>query len=162
MRRHGDADQPDPTIDANGVIHITWNPAIPGGYNGTNPGGQGASGPGKYCRNDLSEAQTALQGGQSQPTASQAQLVQFAECMRANGIPDYPDPVNGNLSINLGAGGDLNPNNPTFHNTTKLCVQKTGVHGPGVGSPLPGTIEINGASPPGAASGAISGSDSHG
>ena len=162
MRSHGDPNQADPTVDANGVIHLTWNPAVPGGYNGTNQGGQGNLGPGQYCRIYLSQAKTALQGGQSSPTASQTQLVQFAECMRANGLSDYPDPVNGNLSFNLGAGGDLNPSNPTFQRASKLCVQKTGVHVPGVGSLPPGTIELNGASPPGAESGAISESGSNG
>jgi hypothetical protein len=73
--------------------------------------------------------------------------------MRANGIPDYPDPVDGNLSINRGAGGDLNPDNPTFQNASKTCAQKTGVHVPGTGGNLPsGTIELNGAAPPGGAS----------
>jgi hypothetical protein len=151
MRAHGDPNQADPTIDANGIIHITWNPAIPGGYEGTNQGGQGNLGPGQYCRQYLSEAQTALEAGQSIPTASQAQLVKFAQCMRSNGIPDYPDPVSGNLSINLGASGDLNPDNPTFQNATKVCAQKTGVHVPGSGGGAPsGTIELNGATPPGA------------
>ncbi len=150
MHSHGDPNQADPTIDANGVIHITWNPAIPGGYNGTYQGGQGNLGPGQYCRNYLTEAQAALDGGQSPELPSQAQLVQFARCMRADGIPDFPDPINGNLSFNRGAGGDLNPNNPTFENASKLCVHKTGAHVPGAGGSLPpGTIEINGASPPG-------------
>jgi hypothetical protein len=77
-------------------------------------------------------------------------LVKFAQCMRSNGVPDYPDPVGGNLSINLGAGGDLNPENPTFKNATKVCVQKTGVHVPGSGGgPPSGTIELNGVTPPG-------------
>ena len=157
IRAHGDPNQADPTIDANGIIHISWNPAIPGGYEGTNPGGQGNLGPGQYCRQYLSQAQSALQGSQSVGNVSQAELVKFAQCMRANGITDYPDPVDGNLSINLGAGGDLNPDNPTFHNATKVCAQKTGVHVPGSGGgPPSGTIELNGATPPGV-SGAGSG-----
>ena len=80
---------------------------------------------------------------------SEAQLVRFSACMRVNGIPDFPDPVDGNLSYNRGAGGDLNPDNPTFQHASELCVEKTGAHVPGAGSPPPGTIEINGASPPG-------------
>lgn len=149
MRRHGDPDQADPTVDANGVIHITWNPAIPGGYEGTNRGGQGNLGPGQYCRQYLSQAQSALDGGEPPQLPTDAQLVAFAKCMRANGIADFPDPIDGNLSFNLAAGGDLNPNDPAFQNASKLCVQKTGAHVPGAGSPPPGTIEINGAEPPG-------------
>jgi hypothetical protein len=152
MRAHGDPNQADPTVDANGIIHISWNdPAIPGGYNGTNPGGQGNLGPGQHCRQYLSQAQTALGGGASIKGASQAQLLQFAQCMRANGIADYPDPVGGNLSFNQAAGGDLNLSNPTFQSASKACVQKTGVHVPGSsGGPPSGSIELNGVTPPGA------------
>jgi hypothetical protein len=148
MRAHGDPDQADPTIDANKVIHITWDPAIPGGYNGTYKGGQGNSGPGQYCRNYLNEAQSALGGGETQQGPSQAQLLKLAQCMRANGIPDFPDPVNDTLSFNLGASGDLNPDNPTFQAAAKLCSQKTGANLPGAeGTPPPGTIELNGGGP---------------
>lgn len=148
MRAHGDPSQADPTIDANEVIHITWDPAIPGGYDGTQKGGQGNVGPGQYCRNYLNEAQSALRGGRTQQAPSQAQLLKIAQCMRANGIPDFPDPVNDTLSFNIGAGGDLNPNNPTFQAASKLCGEETGVNLPGsAATPPPGTIEMNGAGP---------------
>jgi hypothetical protein len=158
MRSHGDPGQADPTIDANKDIDIEWNPAITGGIFGTNKGGQGNSGPGQYCRAYLDAAQKAL-GGDHQPSgADQATLEKYSECMRANGIPDFPDPINGTLSFNLGAGGDLNPNNPTFRNTSKLCARKTGAHVPTAdGPPPPGTIRIVGASPPGAAGASANG-----
>jgi hypothetical protein len=145
MRAHGDPNQADPTIDANKVIHITWDSAIPGGYFGTNKGGQGNSGPGQYCRSYLTEAQRALQGGTTPKRPDPAQLLKFSECMRANGIPDFPDPAGDNLSINIGAGGDLNPHNPAFKNASKVCAQKTGVQGFGPGTPPAGTITLNGA-----------------
>jgi hypothetical protein len=148
MRAHGDPGQADPTIDANKGIHITWDPAIPGGYDGTNKGGQGNLGPGQYCRSYLTEAQTELQGGQTQKQPTQAQLVAFSECMRAQGIADFPDPKgNGDLSINLGDGGDLNPTNPAFQTASKVCAQKTGVQGFTSGATQPGTIQLNGNHP---------------
>jgi len=148
MRAHGDPGQADPTIDSNKVIHITWNLAIRGGYEGTNKGGQGNVGPGQYCRSYLTEAQTELQGGQTQKQPTQAQLVAFSECMRANGLPDFPDPKgNGDLSINLGAGGDLTPTNPVFKTASKVCAQKTGVQGFTSGATQPGTIQLNGNGP---------------
>ncbi len=152
MRSHGDPNQADPTITPDNVIDITWNPAIPGGIYGTNKGGQGDSGPGKYCRAYLAAAQTALRGGQSEEHPDPAQLEKYSECMRANGVPDFPDPSpGGGLSISLNAGGDLNPNSPTFHSASRLCAQKPGVHGfTGAGTPQPGTIELNGALPGGA------------
>jgi hypothetical protein len=156
MRTHGDPNQADPTIDADKVIHITWNPAIPGGYNGTNKGGQGNSGPGQYCRSYLTAAQNVLRAGRAANPPDPAQLEKLSECMRANGIPDFPDPVNGTLSFNAGASGDLNPNDPTFQNASKKCTQRTGVQLPGAGGPLPpGTITLNGAgSLPNASAGA--------
>jgi hypothetical protein len=145
MRSHGDPGQADPTIDANKVIHMTWNPATAGGPYGTNKGGQGNSGPGQYCRTYIDEAQTDLQGGQHQHQPSQAQLVKFSQCMRANGVPDFPDPSNGGLSFNRAGGGDLNPSNPAFQNASTLCAKKTGVPGFATGgSPPPGSIEFNG------------------
>lgn len=145
MRSHGDANQADPTVDANKVIHITLAADVPGGYDGTSHGGQGNVGPGQYCRTYLSAAQTALRGAQQIPNYTEVQLVRVAECMRANGIPDFPDPSNGNLSFNRAtAGSDLNPNNPRLQNAAKKCAEKTGVRLPGV-APLTGAIVLNGA-----------------
>jgi hypothetical protein len=149
MRSHGDPNQADPTVDANKDIDITWDPAISGGYYGTNKGGQGNSGPGQYCRAYLMAAQTAL-GGDRLPTHSdQATLEKYSQCMRANGIPDFPDAVNGTLTFNVGAGGDLNPENPAFQNASKLCARRTGARVPGAsGTPPSGIIRLNGAGPP--------------
>jgi hypothetical protein len=145
MRAHGDPGQADPTIDANKVIHLTWNPSIPGGIDGTYKGGQGNDGPGQYCRKYIDEAEADLQGGQHQQQPSQAQLLRFSQCMRANGVPDFPDPSNGGLSFNRGGGGDLNPDNPLFQNASRLCAEQTGVRGFATGgSPPPGSIEFNG------------------
>jgi hypothetical protein len=146
MRAHGDPGQADPTIDANKVIHVTWTDAIPGGIYGTNKGGQGNAGPGQYCRTYIDEAETDLQGGQHQQQPSQVQLVKFSQCMRANGVPDFPDPTsNGGLAFNRAGGGDLNPSNPVFQNASTLCAKKIGVPGFATGgSPQPGSIEFNG------------------
>ncbi len=139
MRRHGDPDQADPSIDVHKVIWITWNPAIPGGYNGTNKGGQGNSGPGQYCRAYLTAAQTALQGAK-RPAPDPAKMVQFSHCMRANGFPDFPDPTANGLQLNMG-DRSMNPHNPAFLHASNLCARKTGVPGFG-GGPHPGMIEL--------------------
>jgi hypothetical protein len=144
MQAHGDPGQPDPTIDANKVIHVSWNDATPGGIYGTNKGGQGKAGPGQYCRTYLDEAQTDLQGGQRQLQPSPGQLLEFSRCMRTNGVPDFPDPSNGGLSFNRAGGGDLNPSNPVFQNASTLCAKRIGVPGFATGSPPPGSVEFNG------------------
>ena len=146
MRSHGDPNQADPTITASKAIDITWNAAIDGGVYGTNKGGHGNSGPGQYCRTYLDTAQIELQGGQRRKLPSQAELVKFSECMRTNGLPDFPDPTsNGSLSFDVG-DPNLNPNSPTFQHASKVCAQKTGVQGFG-GGPQRGMIELNGAGP---------------
>ena len=144
MRSHGDPNQADPTITANKLIDIPWNPAIPGGYNGTNKGGQGNSGPGQYCRTYLAAAQTALQGGRTPKPPNPAALVKLSECMRANGVPGFPDPT-ANGGLVLPGGPAAYANNPTFQNASKVCAQKTGVRLPSPGSPPPGTITLSGA-----------------
>jgi hypothetical protein len=152
MRSHGDPNQADPTVTASKLIDISMPAAVPGGFNGTNQGGQGNSGPGQFCRAYLGAAQTALRAGQPPPKPpSTAEALKFSECMQANGIPDFPDPIPGQgISLNVGAGGDLNYNSPTFQKINNLCVQKTGVQGlPGGGTPPAGTIELEGQQLPG-------------
>jgi hypothetical protein len=143
MQAHGDPGQAAPTVDANEVIHLSWNVDIPGGIYGTNKGGQGNAGPGQYCRTYIDEAETGLQGSQHLQQPSQAQLVQFSHCMRANGIPDFPDPSNAGLSFNR--AGDLNPGNPIFQKASTLCAKKTGLPGFATGgAPPPGSVVFNG------------------
>jgi hypothetical protein len=146
MRTHGDPGQPDPTIDANKVIHLSWNDNTPGGIYGTNKGGQGNAGPGQYCRTYIDQAESDLQSSQHQQQPSQVQLLRFSQCMRATGVPDFPDPSNGDLSFNVGAGGDLNPSSPVFKNASTVCAHKTGVPGFASGTPQPGSVQFNGAS----------------
>jgi hypothetical protein len=144
MRKHGDPDQADPTIDSDKVIEIT----LPAGYdNGPGLGGKDGNNP---CAAYMSAASSALRGGQPIQKPDPAEMVQFSACMRANGIPDFPDPSGGGLSIRL--GGDLDPRNPAFRHAQKLCGKKTGIKGPlGGGSPQPGMIKVQsaGAPPPG-------------
>ncbi len=146
MRRHGDPDQADPTVDANKVIHITMLPSVPGGLLG--PNGQSGPGPvpGSYCQAYLMGAITALQGNQQYELPSQAALVRYAECMRANGVADFPDP-GGGLQLPHSPGSDLDPNNPVFQHAAEVCRNKTGVDGPGGGGPLPPGTVVSG--PPG-------------
>jgi hypothetical protein len=149
MRAHGDAGQADPTIDASKVIHLSWN-NLPGGIYGTNKGGQGNAGPGQYCRTYIDTAESDLQGAQDPQQPSQVQQVQFSQCMRANGVPDFPDP-SADGTLHFSVGGDLNPSNPVFQKASDLCAKKNGVPGlAGSGSPQPGSVVFNGDSQGGA------------
>jgi hypothetical protein len=132
-RSHGDPGQADPTIDASKVIHVTMPASIQGGVEGQN--GQSGSGPGRICATYLNDASNALNGGHPQAGPTLVQSLKFAQCMRANGVPKFPDPSG--PAINLGAL----PNSPTFQNANKVCAKQVGVRGmPGSGPPQPGDV----------------------
>jgi hypothetical protein len=141
MRSHGDPDQVDPTIDANKVIHITYPANASSGPVGL---GKGSNSP---CDAYLTAASTALRGGKPPQRPDPAKLEKFSQCMRANGIPDFPDPSGGGLQIQTQPGSDLNPNNATFKNASKLCAKRYDLPGLG-GTPQPGSIEATAGSGP--------------
>ncbi len=140
MRSHGDPSQADPTIDANKVIHITMPPSVPGGIYGTN-GQDPSGGPGVHCATLLNDASKELAGpgSASGKTPDQATLDKFSACVRANGIPDFPDLKESSNHFQSN-GGDLNPGNPALQNAMKLCAEKVGVQGLGGPSTTPGSI----------------------
>jgi hypothetical protein len=143
MRGNGDPNQAVPTIDVSKVIKII----IPAGYMGTidGPSGQDPSGAGVTCQSYLTAAQAALNGGQAPQQPSAAQLETWSECMRANGVSDYPDLGTGagTVSGSPGSGGGF-LNNPAFQHASQVCQQKTGldIGNPGTGDSKPGQIEI--------------------
>jgi hypothetical protein len=135
MRSHGDPDQVDPTVDATKVIQIT----LGAGYAGGLRGGSGA------CGVYLSAAETALGGGSPPGSSNDATALKFAQCMRANGVPTYPDPTGtSNQAIHATSGSDLNPASPTLQAASTLCTKMTGfVSKFSTGAPQPGSINLN-------------------
>lgn len=62
--------------------------------------------------------------------ASAAQFLQFSKCMRAHGLPKFPDPdSHGGISLTPGSG--LNPQSPAFQAAQKACRPKLPGGGPG-------------------------------
>ena len=52
------------------------------------------------------------------------QALAFSQCMRAHGVPDFPDPQssNGGNAISLnGSGASLDPNSPQFQSAQTAC-----------------------------------------
>lgn len=145
MRSHGDPSQADPTIDANQLIHITMSPSVPGGLLGPNGQSGAEPVPGSYCAAYLTGAINALQGAEQADLPSQSALEKYAKCMRANGVPDFPDP--GGAHISPVPDSDLNPRNPSFEQAGRVCTKKTGVNAPDGGGPLPPGTVVSG--PPG-------------
>jgi hypothetical protein len=75
----------------------------------------------KACRKLLPKgglpAQTPAQNAQFR-----AQALKLAQCMRANGVPKFPDPsANGNLLITPSSG--IDPQSPQFQAAQKACAR---------------------------------------
>jgi len=135
MRSHGDPDQPDPTIDTHGGINIfipasaqSLSDAV---HNGTAP-----------CNQYLAAASAALRAGaRDLAPPDQAALLKFSQCMRANGVPTYPDPGTGGTSNFNGTG--IDPNSPLFQRANNLCGKE--IHAPSwwvTGAGPPGNVSV--------------------
>jgi len=70
-----------------------------------------------------STASAAASGaaGSSAPANVHASLLAYSQCMRAHGVPDFPDPVGDSLQLNASAGSDLSPDSPLFAAAEKVC-----------------------------------------
>jgi hypothetical protein len=112
MRKNGVPNFPDP--NAQGEIAI-------GPSSGVDPGSPKFQSATQTCRKLLPN------GGKPSPAqiakAQQAAL-NFSKCMRAHGLPDFPDPTfstGGGIGIKIQATGGLNPNDPAFQKAQQAC-----------------------------------------
>jgi hypothetical protein len=65
--------------------------------------------------------------------ATVAKLREFAKCMRANGVPEFPDPkADGGLEIKAEPGSGLDPDSPAWKKADQACAQYR-PEGPGGG-----------------------------
>jgi hypothetical protein len=113
MRANGDPNQTDPTIDQYGVINITMQ----GASQAVSSEVHGSSGP---CGQYEVAAEDALRAANPvAPPPTQAELVQYVDCMRTHGVPNYPDPgSSGDTKFN---GTGVDPNSPFVVNANKIC-----------------------------------------
>ena len=139
MRRHGDPSQTDPTINADQDIEISMTNVSPA----LSAEAHDSSGP---CGHYLVAAATALRGGQPAAAGpSLAALLKYAACMRANGVPNYPDPSGS--QTDLQAAG-VNPDSPAFTKANAVCAKKTGMPASYTGAPPPGVVQVRGCNAP--------------
>lgn len=81
-----------------------------------------------------SDAPSSAQGGSS--STAQAGQAQFAQCMRQNGVTDFPDPQNGRFIMR----GDVQ-SNPHFHSAVQACQHFLGPGGLGSNSRNNGRLQ---------------------
>jgi hypothetical protein len=107
MRSHGVPNYPDPQFTGSGGVQIS-----PGQSNPNSPAFKSAQGD---CRRLLPNGgQPVGLGG----AHAKAQELKFADCMRANDVPNFPDPSHDG-AFDLPPG--LNPQAPQFGHAMKAC-----------------------------------------
>jgi hypothetical protein len=112
VRAHGVADFPDPDAQGNIIQHVSGN----------QPDDENSSvfqSADKACRH-------LLPGGGGRSTAAQQQVLgrwlKIAQCMRAHGVPNYPDPQVSGRSIVTGlSGAGINVKSPQFQAAEHAC-----------------------------------------
>ena len=114
MRSHGEPNFPDP--DAQGNLNISPSAGIDPSSSQFQAAQRACS---KYLPN----------GGQPPSPAQQAKMQQqalkFSACMRAHGVPSFPDPDfrnGGKIAIRIGPGSGIDPRSPQFQAAQKACV----------------------------------------
>ena len=111
MRSHGVPDFPDP--DAQGGISIRAHSGSD--LDPQSPGFQAAQ---KSCAK-------LMPGGNltpAQQAQARSQALRLSTCMRAHGIPDFPDPsTSGGIEIRMHPGSDLDPSSARFQAAQKAC-----------------------------------------
>jgi hypothetical protein len=117
MRRNGDPNQTDPSIDNHFGINITIPLSAPEALSNEVHGGTAP------CNQYLAAASSALRAAHPAPPppSTNATGVKYAACMRADGVPNYPDPTGNRTNLR---GIDMN--SPFFIRANKLCGEKIG------------------------------------
>jgi hypothetical protein len=114
MRAHGAPNFPDPS--SNG----SFNVSSLGGVNYLqSPQVQGAKKSCKSLAPNLGSQPQVIQG----PNIAEA--LKYSRCMRAHGVPNYPDPdKSGDVNIPVSSG--INPQSPTFLKAQSDCKAYSG------------------------------------
>jgi hypothetical protein len=113
MRENGVPEFPDP-VDGGTQLQAT-----PGsGLDPNSPEWKAAQ---RACQ-DLAPAGT--QSGGSPPAAVQAQVLDYAKCIRENGVPDFPDPSFEGGAVQLQPGSGVDPSSQQFQSAQRACQDK--------------------------------------
>jgi hypothetical protein len=146
LREHG-VDLADPPMDDQGSVTINVPHGIPM---------QTFQNADRACDSLHKQArQAAGQGSQDKPNPGV--MLAFSKCMRAHGVPGFPDPsASGNLQITSKGNSDLNPDSPAFQKARRACEDKLPNHGRGGEKITAGAGPGDGPSGPGGPGGALS------
>ena len=121
MRKNGVPGFPGPNSQGDFLIN---------GRNGVDPNSPTFQAAQKACKALAPKAPTAAQS-----SSFLAQALEFSQCMRSNGVPNFPGPKEsgGRVALTIGNGSGINPNSPQFQKATQACHSL--MPGGGVGGP---------------------------
>jgi hypothetical protein len=114
MRGHGVENFPDPT--SNGSLNITF---ATGGKDGA-PGTPGINRNSSQYLSASTDCRHLLPGGVPTPAQNARALakgLKFAQCMRAHGVANFPDPTSAGV-VHLNG---IDPGSPQYENAQKVC-----------------------------------------
>jgi hypothetical protein len=124
MRAHGVPNFPDPSGNGRGGLQIQQSQRAGSGasmkVNGVAVNAPAFQGAMQSCRSKLPN------GGQPPPLSAsrRAAMLKFSQCMRAHGLPNFPDPTfgaGGGVRIGFGPSSGINPSSPVFQAAQKAC-----------------------------------------
>jgi hypothetical protein len=121
MRKNGVLNFPEPNSQGDFFFKTTAGPGgsngstASGGFDPNSPAFQAAQ---KACKKLAPPPPTG-----SQSSSSLAQGLKLAKCMRAHGVPNFPDPTekNGTAAMTFGSASGINPNSPQFQKAMQAC-----------------------------------------
>lgn len=61
-------------------------------------------------------------GGAGDPEETMEMMLEFAQCMRDNGVSGFPDPQPGSGRMTIGPEAGINPFSPTFQAAVQTCM----------------------------------------
>jgi hypothetical protein len=114
MRDHGVANFPDPT--SNGTLNVTY---ATGGKDGS-PGTPGIDRNSSQYISASTDCRHLLPGGVPTPAQNARALakgLKFAQCMRAHGVANFPDPTSAGV-VHLNG---VDPGSPQYQSAQKVC-----------------------------------------
>jgi len=141
MRANGVPNFPDPGSGSGGGVQISASQTAGSGktltVNGVPVSAPAFQAANQKCQKDLPRGGPALSSAQLNKLRAGA--LAMAKCMRAHGVPNFPDPVvsagpgGKGVNVRIGGGGPgsgINPTSPAFQSAQKTCQPLMG--GPGL------------------------------
>jgi len=129
MRSHGVPDFPDPNGQGEFQLHTALENGHPTAGGDLAPNSPAFQGGERACGSFGAAGRQVTPAREQQAFGAE---LKAAVCMRANGVPGYPDPKLIDGSIDLEFNGKFNPDSPAFQQAARKCAE------PGV--PLAGTL----------------------